>query len=307
MSKVLVLGDVMLDQYISGEVNRISPEAPVPILDFKNKKSVLGGAGNVIHNLINLGSEPSLATIIGDDLEGALIIELLKNLKINNDLIFSSKNISTTKKTRFITEGTQLLRLDNDSKGVACAGAESFKIKILENIKFFDCVIISDYNKGFCTKSFIQNIINEANKKKITILIDPKGSSWKKYMNATGLTPNKKEVEEQLNRELKSDSDFEKAARIIKEKFKLKLCLITRGSKGMTYYEKDRVIHQTVGKKEVFDVSGAGDAVIASLGASFCAGLKLNQSLDLSSFISSEVVTHAGTTPFDSKMVKKNE
>ena len=301
--KILVIGDIMLDQYVSGNVNRISPEAPVPILDFQNKEAVLGGAGNVVHNLINFGSEVSLATIIGDDLEGRKILDLLKNLNISADLISVSKNINTTKKTRFISQGTQLLRLDNDSKGFLDIDFDLFKKKIRERIESFHCIVISDYNKGVCNKSVIKGVIQHARKDKTPVFIDPKGSSWAKYMNATCLTPNTKEVEEQLNSQLIDDADFESAAQFIRKEFKLKYCLITRGSDGMTFSMEDKTIHQRVGAKEVFDVSGAGDTVIACIAASLSSGITLEDSLEFSGDISSEVVTHKGTVPFHLKML----
>ena len=305
--KILVLGDIMLDEYVVGKVKRISPEAPVPILDFQSKGIVLGGAGNVAHNLINLGAEVTVGTIVGDDIDGQSIIDLLLSLEISSELISVSSSINTTKKTRFTDQGTHLLRLDNDSKGFLDTDFDFFKKRIIEKINNFDCIIISDYNKGICEESIIQEIINKANKRNIPIYIDPKGSQWQKYLNATCLTPNTKEVEEQLNLNLKNDSDFENAAKIIKEKFKLNFCLITRGADGMTYLEKNKTIHQKVGKKEVFDVSGAGDTVIACLAASISSGVRIEDSIAISSNISSEVVTHLGTIPFDINMLPLND
>ena len=305
--KILVLGDIMLDEYVVGKVKRISPEAPVPILDFQSKGIVLGGAGNVAHNLINLGAEVTVGTIVGDDIDGQSIIDLLLSLEISSELISVSSSINTTKKTRFTDQGTHLLRLDNDSKGFLDTDFDFFKKRIIEKINNFDCIIISDYNKGICEESIIQEIINKANKRNIPIYIDPKGSQWQKYLNATCLTPNTKEVEEQLNLNLKNDSDFVNAAKIIKEKFKLNFCLITRGADGMTYLEKNKTIHQKVGKKEVFDVSGAGDTVIACLAASISSGVRIEDSIAISSNISSEVVTHLGTIPFDINMLPLND
>ena len=302
--KILVLGDVMLDQYINGEVKRISPEAPVPVLNFKKKKEVLGGAGNVVHNLVNLGAEVSIGTIIGQDYNGELVMNLFKSLNALTDSIIKVSNINTTKKTRFLSEGAQLLRLDNDSKGLLDKNFKLFKEKIIKIIDQFDCIIISDYDKGVCEEKVVQEVINKANKKNIPIFIDPKGQNWNKYMNATCITPNTKEVEKQLNLRLKDDLDFENAAKLIKKKLQLKSCLITRGSDGMTYYEENKIIHQKVAKKEVFDVSGAGDTVISCFSVSFSSGLRISDSIELSSIIASEVIMHIGTTPFNIKFLK---
>ena len=301
--KILVIGDLMLDQYVTGEVNRISPEAPVPILNFQKEEAILGGAGNVVHNLLNLGADVRVASIIGDDLNGGSIINLLNRLEISSDLVFISKRVNTTKKTRFLTNGTQLLRVDHDSKGLIEEDLILLKEKVIQNIENIDSIVVSDYNKGVCSESFIQVLIAECNKMNKPIYIDPKGTDWRKYIGATCITPNTNEVENQLNLKLKTNSEFEKAAKSIKKKLQLQSCLITKGADGMTYYDDIRVIHQKVEKKEVFDVSGAGDTVIACLAASISSKLRLSEVLLLSSFISSEVVSHVGTTPFNIHMI----
>jgi rfaE bifunctional protein kinase chain/domain len=285
-------------------VRRISPEAPVPILDFEKEKYILGGVGNVAHNLVNLGAEVKLATIIGNDSEGEIIQGLIKKLRMPLDYVYSSTNINTTKKTRFISKSTQLLRLDNDSIGFESSDDFYLQNKLDDMLSEIDCVIISDYDKGVCYELLIKNLIAKSNNKKIPIFIDPKGSEWIKYANSTCITPNKKEAEDELQIKLKNDLDYEKASKLIKEKYKLKSCLITRGSEGMTYSTNAEVVHQKVGKKEVFDVSGAGDLVIASMATSFCAGLTTKESLELSSNISSEVVKYVGTVPFSIEMLK---
>lgn len=306
--KVLVLGDIMLDCYINGSVRRISPEAPVPILDFEKEKYILGGVGNVAHNLVNLGAEVKLATVIGDDSEGKIIQGLIKKLKIPLDYVHSSANINTTKKTRFISKSTQLLRLDNDSIRFESSDHLSLQNKLDDMLSEIGCVIISDYNKGLCSEPLIKSVITKSNNKKIPIFIDPKGSQWMKYTKSTCVTPNKKEAEDELTIKLKNDLDYEKASKLILEKYKLDSCLITRGSEGMTYYSNTEIIHQKVGEKEVFDVSGAGDSVIASMAVSFSAGLTIKESLELSSIVSSEVVRFVGTVPFSMKMINdKNE
>jgi D-beta-D-heptose 7-phosphate kinase / D-beta-D-heptose 1-phosphate adenosyltransferase len=305
--KILVIGDIILDEYVTGKVKRISPEAPVAILDYENEKIVLGGVGNVVNNLNNFGSEVTLATIVGDDLDGTRVMNLLKNINISISLTSISKNINTTKKTRFTNQGTQLLRLDNDSKGFQASDFITLKKKVIGKVSEYDCLIISDYNKGVCEKSIIENLIKNACQKNIPVFIDPKGSNWSKYLNATCLTPNKKEVEGQLKLKLKNDADFENAARILIEKFNLEYCLITRGADGMTFIDKNTIIHQKVDRKEVYDVSGAGDTVISCLAALLSSGVSMNDSIKVSSHIASEVVAYRGTVPFDKKMFELNE
>lgn len=301
--KILVIGDIMLDRYVSGDVRRISPEAPVPILDFKTKKDILGGAGNVASNLVNFGAKVNLATIIGDDFEGRIIKKLISKLKISLNNIHSTANIKTTTKTRFISNSTQLLRLDNDSIGFNEIDFISFKNNLINIFNNSDCIIISDYDKGVCSSYIIKEIIRMAIEKDIPLFIDPKGKNWEKYSNATCITPNTKEAELELNNNLNSNLDYENAAKCITKKYKLKTCLITRGSQGMTYFTGSKVIHQRVEEKEVFDVSGAGDTVIACFVCSLMSGLSIIEALKLSSKISSEVITHVGTTPFDIQMI----
>ena len=302
--KILVLGDVMLDCYISGNVNRVSPEAPVPILEFKEEKYILGGAGNVVHNLTNLGADVTLSTILSDDNESEVLTGLMNELKIELNSIHYSSNISTTKKTRFISNSTQLLRLDTDSSGFKAVDYELLKKKVKSVIGKLDCIIISDYDKGVCSTDLIQYIISIADHEKIPIFIDPKGDSWSKYSNATCITPNKKEAEKELGVTLRDDTDFEKAAQSISDKYNLKSCLITRGSQGLTYSIGSKIIHQGVGKKEVFDVSGAGDTVISCMAVSYISGLKINDCLELSTILASKVVAYSGTVPFSIEMIK---
>jgi rfaE bifunctional protein kinase chain/domain len=303
--KILVLGDSMLDEYITGNVKRISPEAPVPILDFDGINSVLGGAGNVAHNLININSEVSIATILGKDFVGKEIESLFKISNISNKFIIKSKSANSTKKTRFLSKSAQLMRLDNDSAGFSNQDFINLEKLIIPALNEFNSIIISDYDKGVCKDNVVENMIKKAKGKNIPIYIDPKGSNWSKYHNATCLTPNKEEAESELKLKLEDDIDFEKAGKAMIKKYNLDSCLITRGSKGMTYVDKNNFIHQSVSKKEVFDVSGAGDTVISSFAASMSAKLSINEALNFSSSISSEVVTYIGTTPYKMEMTEQ--
>jgi len=302
--KILVLGDVMIDSYIYGDVKRISPEAPVPIIDAKKNIDRLGGAGNVVLNLQNLGVEVNLATIIGNDFNGRLFESLLKKNNLSTQFVLKSKNVNTTKKTRFLSGSSQLLRMDNDSKGFKKRDSALLERKIIPIITNYDAIIISDYNKGVCSELLIKKVIFSANKEGISTFIDPKGDKWGKYLNATCLTPNIAEIEGELKQSFSSDAEFKKAAAALNAKYKLDYSLITRGASGITYYDGHTVHHQKVGKKEVYDVSGAGDTVIACFAASLSSKIGLSNALELSSFIASEVVAHIGTIPFNEEMLK---
>lgn len=297
--RVLVMGDIMLDRYVFGDVHRVSPEAPVPILNFKMNKDVLGGAGNVAHNLVNFGNKTSVATLSGNDLSGKSVLGLLQNIGVSTDLFFKIEDLNTTTKTRFLSEGTHLLRVDKDSTGLPNIGYKNYSDIILKNLKEFDCLIISDYDKGFCESVKLQDIIERAKKNNIPVFVDPKGKKWNKYKNATCLTPNIKEVENKLGIRLVTELDFELSAKKIFNELNLESILITRGADGMTYYDGEKMLHHKVEKKEVYDVSGAGDTVIACLASSLLAGISIHNSIELSGHIASTVVSHIGTTPFE--------
>jgi rfaE bifunctional protein kinase chain/domain len=294
--KILVIGDLMLDSYVFGLVERISPEAPVPIINYRSQKNTLGGCGNVAHNLKNLGVNVSILSMVGDDEEGRIVKSILEKLEVKVDGLFIQNESTTTKKTRFVSGNSQLLRLDNDSYGHPNKEIAMGYIK--KNIEIFDSIIVSDYNKGFCSNELVGYLIKETKKFQIPVFVDPKGHSWKKYSNSFCITPNTKELELVLKTSLVKDSEFEKAARSICEKYKIKSCLITRGADGMTLFDGEKIIHQKVGKKEVFDVSGAGDTVISCISASYSSGLNFKNCLDIAATASSEVVAHVGTTPF---------
>ena len=302
--KLLVIGDLMIDHYLWGLCERVSPEAPVQVVNVKRESVFLGGAGNVVYNLINLGAEVVIATLVGADNNGRIIKNLFNDIKVSTENLFISDNVKTTVKTRFLSTGTQLLRVDNDSSGFLKSDYDLLFKNILSNVNTYNYIIISDYNKGACYSPGLEALIIKANKNKIPVYVDPKGENWKKYSNSFCITPNKIEAENEIQSKLVTDSDFENASKIISEKYKLDSCLITRGDNGMTFYNDKNIYHQKVGKKEVFDVSGAGDAVIACLAASINSGFSIKESLELSSIVSSEVVTHIGTVPFSLNMVK---
>jgi len=302
--KVLVIGDLMLDTYINGEVSRISPEAPVPILNYKSKRSILGGCGNVIANLINLGVKVQIGSVLGDDLAGELILTKIKEIGISPELIIRSNSANTTEKTRYVSGNSQILRLDKDSNNINHEDLEKIRALIESTYSDFDCLIISDYDKGVCQADFIKNIISVFKNKNLPIFIDPKGLSWNKYYQATCLTPNTSELEAVIKNKLKSDHDFEIAGKSILQKFNLGCCLITRGANGMSYISNEKNIHQKIKSVEVYDVSGAGDTVISTFALSQLSGLSIEESLELSSFTSMRVVEYAGTKPFHPKMIK---
>ena len=294
--KILVVGDIMLDRFIFGNVHRISPEAPVPVVDFVEEKYCLGGCGNVLRNLANLGVEPFVVSVIGEDQAGKKIKKYLKIKDISNRYIVTSKSIRTTEKMRIVAEGQQLVRVDWDSRNLANQSINQILIKVAKNIKEVDGIIISDYNKGVCTEVVVREIIKRARKHKIPTYVDPKGKNWDKYYGASIITPNLKEAEEATGRSLVNDAEIEEAGMELCKKLSLSACLITRGPNGMSYISKDFKLHVSSEAKEIFDVSGAGDTVIASFAAGALAGFGSETVTRFANKAAGIVVGHIGTT-----------
>ncbi len=294
--KILVIGDVMLDKFIFGDVDRISPEAPVPVVRCMEEKYSLGGCGNVLRNLVNLGVKASIISFIGQDQAGDRICDDLKIKGVPTSDILRSKSIRTTEKMRIVAEGQQLVRVDWDSENFTVEDYNKILNQVSLKIKEVDAVIVSDYDKGICTELIINDVINKVNRLQIPIFIDPKGKNWGKYYGATVITPNLKEAEEFLGRILKSDKAIESGGLEICNDLNLKACLITKGPKGMSYISKKIKLHVSSEAKEIYDVSGAGDTVIASFAAAKVVGFDPETVTRFSNKAAGIVVSHVGTT-----------
>lgn len=294
--KILVVGDIMLDRFIFGDVHRISPEAPVPVVHSVEEKYCLGGCGNVLRNLANLGVETSVVSVIGEDQAGKKIKQDLKKKNISNRDIITSKSIRTTEKMRIVAEGQQLVRVDRDSRNLTNQSINKMLMKLPKNIKEVDGIIISDYNKGVCTEAVVRDIIKRARKLQIPTYVDPKGKNWDKYYGASVITPNLKEAEEVIGRRLVNDDEVEKAGVELCKKLSLSACLITRGPNGMSYINNDFKLHVISEAKEIYDVSGAGDTVIASFASGIVSGFDPEIATRFANKAAGIVVGHIGTT-----------
>ena len=286
----------MLDRFIFGNVHRISPEAPVPVVHSIEEKYCLGGCGNVLRNLANLGVKASVVSAIGEDQAGKKIKQDLKKKNISNRDIITSKSIRTTEKMRIVAEGQQLVRVDRDSRNLTSQNINHILRKVSKNIKTVDGIIISDYNKGVCTEVIVRDIITKAAELKIPTYVDPKGKNWDKYYGASVITPNLKEAEEAIGRSLVNDKEVEEAGMELCKKLSLSACLITRGPNGMSYINKDFKLHVISEAKEIYDVSGAGDTVIASFASAIISGFDAEASTRFANKAAGIVVGHIGTT-----------
>jgi D-beta-D-heptose 7-phosphate kinase / D-beta-D-heptose 1-phosphate adenosyltransferase len=292
----LVIGDVMLDRYVMGEVGRISPEAPVPIVLIKSEESRAGGAANVAANLALLGINTHLIGCVGIDAEAKLLGQLVKKSGIKANLI-ASKFRPTIAKTRILGGHQQMLRLDQeDNTTFSKAENDALKANIHSALKTSpQIVILSDYAKGIFSEAICKEIISKCAAKKIPVLVDPKGSDYSKYQGATALTPNKKETAEACGASTQ-DADLIKKATQLKTKLGLAFLAVTRGEEGITLIDKT-THHLPATARQVFDVSGAGDTVIATLAAGLMHGLSTLQSLELANIAAGVVVGKVGTVP----------
>lgn len=289
--KIAVIGDLMLDHYIFGNVDRISPEAPVPVLNVKNEKFFLGGAANVAKNLKDLGLNIILIGVVGEDESANIFKKLCSETKIETKLI--ETNTITTKKTRIIASSQQIVRVDREFKHQIDAKVRK---KILDFVDFqnLDAIIVSDYGKGVISFDLIGHLRKSFDK---FISVDPKVSHTKMYKNVNLITPNLKETQDISKIEIENDSDLNKAASIIIKNTKCQYLLITQGDKGMSLFSKDGfVYHENALAKEVYDVTGAGDTVIAVSTMCFALGFDPIKSVKLASIAASIVVGKRGTS-----------
>ena len=296
-SSILVVGDVMLDKYYSGEVTRISPEAPVPITHVTGARETLGGAANVAHNLALLGTNVTIAGYVGNDAHCKSLLEKFSARGIDHTgLVYTNR--PTTTKIRIIGGHQQMLRLDfEDASPIDGDDAQTYLSFIEKKLnESMDCVIISDYGKGSCTEYACQHIIRLAHDHGVPVIVDPKGVQWAKYKDADYITPNVKEINEILLEPIANDDfDVEKAARYAMRKFSLRNVLLTRSEKGLSLIHGDEVVHIPTKAQEVFDVSGAGDTVIAVFGLALAGGLKPTDGAYLANLAASVVVSKLGT------------
>lgn len=296
-ARVLVIGDVMLDRFIHGSVARISPEAPVPVLTTQSAKPALGGAGNVVNNLRALGAQVSFVSVVGADPEAEEIRRLLESSGVSQFQLLSEKGRQTTVKTRFVAERQQVLRVDTETVRSLEGETEDVALrKIQEFLEDCDAVVISDYGKGLLSPTLLSELFRVCRLKKVLTLVDPKGTDFSRYQGASVLTPNIKELSEATGMAVDTDEAVSEAARRLIQGSGVEAVLATRGPEGMSLVDASgRVVHQRAESREVFDVSGAGDTVIATLAAACSIGAPLEDAAHLANVAAGIVVGKIGT------------
>jgi D-beta-D-heptose 7-phosphate kinase/D-beta-D-heptose 1-phosphate adenosyltransferase len=292
---ILVIGDLMIDHYLWGSCNRISPEAPVQVVEIAKETTVLGGAGNVINNLKALGANVSVSSVIGDDDNGLELRNMLKSINVDDSSLIIQKNRKTSKKSRIIAVSQQILRYDKESKNeIEKTSVQKILDSISINISSYDALILSDYGKGVLTTELCKGVISLANKYGVKVLVDPKGTDFLKYKGAYLLTPNKKEAILATNIDINSKESLEEALLKLKNEVDLDVSLITLSEDGIAIYDTQVKKFPTVAK-EVFDVTGAGDTVIASIAFAISAGKSIEETASFANLAAGVVVGKIGS------------
>ena len=286
--KILVIGDLIIDHYLWGSSERISPEAPVPVISIDNENMLLGGAGNVVNNLKTLGAEVDVISVIGQSDYSKELLGLLEQINLSTKYLVTQKDFTTCKKSRVIVGKQQVIRYDKENS------IEANTDSILSVIKNYDIILLSDYAKGLLTYELTQSIIKVARINQKKILIDPKGKDFSKYKGAYLLTPNKKEASEAPNIDINDNYSLLKAIKIIKDKCELEISIITLSEQGVASFDTDLKIYPTA-TREVFDVTGAGDTIIASLGFALSSNLDMKNAIEFANLASGVVIGKLGS------------
>lgn len=303
--RIAVIGDMMLDGYYWGDVKRISPEAPVPVLEVEDEFFRLGGAANVAFNILTLGGIPVPVGVIGNDSYGKIFSSLIKEKNIEDDGIIIDNERPTTTKTRVIANSQHVVRIDKESKAYISNKIESKISSYLESIlDKLDGIILQDYNKGILTPSLISKIISLANKKNILITVDPKFDNFFEYKNVTVFKPNRKETETVLGIRIKNDKDISSAGRDILHKLNSEYVLLTLGEGGIAVFEKgDKERRMPTKAIKVADVSGAGDTVISTLTIGLAAGADIYEACFLANYAAGIVCGEVGIVPIEKEIL----
>tara|TARA_B100000315_G_scaffold256976_1_gene304367 strand:- start:617 stop:1564 length:948 start_codon:yes stop_codon:yes gene_type:complete len=296
---ILIIGDIILDKYVYGTCDRLSPEAPIPVLNVTGQKVSLGGAANVANNVANLDSKAYLFGMAGKDEDAKTLVKLLNTQKINHDLIYIDE-LKTISKTRIIGNRQQIVRIDEET--VKMGLTSSIIKKLLEKISCiipeFHTIILSDYNKGMLSRSIINHICSMGRENGILVLVDPKCISWDRYNGASYITPNFKEFSFAINKKIKNeDKEIEKYGKKLLKKYNISNIVVTRAEKGISLINKKISIHFPTSNQNVYDVSGAGDTVIATIAYCLGQGIDIEGCLHWANIAAGMVIKKLGAHP----------
>jgi D-beta-D-heptose 7-phosphate kinase/D-beta-D-heptose 1-phosphate adenosyltransferase len=295
--RVFVLGDVMLDEFVWGSVSRISPEAPVPVVRVTGQSFHLGGAGNVAANLRSLGGKAVLAGAVGRDAAGERVREALVAAGVESRLVDLGAERPTTVKTRIVAHGQQVVRADReDAADVPASAVVALLGSVRRELPSCAALVVSDYQKGVVTASLLRRVLPLARRHRIPVLVDPKVRHFRLYRGATVVTPNQLETEQATGLRIHGPADLRAAGRRLLSLLRCRAVLVTRGEHGMSLFEGGRPpLHVPTAAREVFDVTGAGDSVVATMALALAAGARLAEAAALANCAAGVVVGKVGT------------
>lgn len=299
--RIAIIGDMMLDCYFWGGVKRISPEAPVPVIEIENEIFRFGGAANCAYNILTLGGVPFPLGVIGDDNDGKIFNSLLNNINIDKSGIVVDSTRPTTAKTRVIANTQHIVRIDKErTTSISTEIQNKLFEKLQSNISNLQGIILQDYNKGVLTDSLIKRIIKLARKNNIMVFVDPKFHNFFSYKNITVFKPNRKETEDVLGIKIKNSEDVTKAGKLLLKKLSSDYVLLTLGEEGMAVFsKKDKERRMPTKARKVSDVSGAGDTVISTLAMALAAGADIYEASYLANYAAGIVCGEVGIVPIE--------
>lgn len=293
--KVLVIGDLMIDSYLIGNCDRIALDAPVPIVDVNEEKDVLGGAGNVVRNLASLGAKVSVMSVVGNDDNAKFIKSMLDEVGAKSFLL-EQKGRKTSKKTRIISANRQVFRFDHESRNnISFENVKNLYSKLQEKIKAYDVILLADYGKGVLTRDFTQKIISYANKNGVKTVVDPYGTDYSKYQGAYLIIPNKSEASVATGIEIENDDRLLDALKEIKNKFETQEAIITLSEQGVALLKESKLTVLPTVPLEVYDVTGSGDTLLASIGFALALENDIITSLEFANLAAGVVLRKTGT------------
>lgn len=305
--KILVVGDVMLDEFVWGDAFRISPEAPVPVVKVERRTYAAGGAGNVAANIVSLGGQAVLGGFIGSDVQAEMLRQFLSEKKVAIEGLFVDRDRPTTTKTRILARGQQVVRVDVEERTTLSRAAEDRFVSWLEEeIPHADALVLSDYNKGLCAISLTQRVIALAREAGKPVVVDPKVKDFERYRGATVVTPNTMETVAAAGIEVDGLDALLQAAELLQKVLDGSALLVTRGREGMSLFEAGKApLHIPAAVREVFDVTGAGDTVVSTLALALAAGWPLVEAVRIANHAAGIVVTKVGTATLTQAELRK--
>ncbi len=296
-TRALVVGDLMLDEYIWGAVDRISPEAPVQVVEVKRKELRLGGAGNVINNLLTLNCQVDVVSVVGEDDDGQFLLRRLEERGVHQHGVFSQVDRVTSRKTRVLASNQQIVRIDQETKSeISAESEERILSHVRKTVASLDVIFLSDYQKGVMTDRLLKEVIAIGKSANVPVLVDPKGHDYSKYRGATLLTPNRKEAQLATGISITNEATLLDAGRKLRVDLELEALVLTRSEEGMTVFSEAGELHLPTVAREVYDVSGAGDTVLSLFGLGMAQKLPLGCAAGLANMGAGVVVGKVGTS-----------